>query len=409
MKTRAETPRQWPEGFLWGTGASSTQCEGAAAASDWYAWERAGHAPPSGTGNGFGDRHAEDFALLAGLGLKHHRLSIEWARIEPEEGVHDPRAIEHYRSVLMAAAAAGVRPWVCLHHFTLPVWFARRGGFLVERNRTRYWARHVDFIADTFGEFVSGWQPVNETNYYPTAAYLGRGFPPGHDDPAQWRTASQQIQLATAEAAMRLKQTGAPVSSVFGLSTVELLDQEDASREFAEYFYAANWSAGLSLFRDGVLKIPGCTPVERADLAGCFDLIGFSYYCAFGVRRGQLAVYPEQRPISPLGYAIWPDGLRLVLDRLRAEVPGTPLLVAEYGIGTDDDQIRADYLKAGLDITHDAIARGIDIRGFFHWTSVDNYEWLHGHDLKFGIIDRARRVKPSADILRREAREGARD
>ena len=116
---------------MWGTGASSTQCEGAAPASDWADWERAGHAPPSGDGNGFGRRYAEDFTTLASLGLRHHRLSIEWARVEPEEGRHDDNAIAHYRAVLEAARDAGVVPWVCLHHFTLPRWFANQGGFLV--------------------------------------------------------------------------------------------------------------------------------------------------------------------------------------------------------------------------------------------------------------------------------------
>jgi beta-glucosidase len=104
----------WPDGFLWGTGASSTQCEGAAPASDWIDWERAGHAPPSGDGNGFATRYRDDFALYAGLGLTEHRLSIEWARIEPEEGRRDPAAIEHYRTVLTAARDAGISPWVCL-------------------------------------------------------------------------------------------------------------------------------------------------------------------------------------------------------------------------------------------------------------------------------------------------------
>ena len=111
---------------MWGTGASSTQCEGAAPASDWLAWENAGRAPRSGDGNGFAHRYAEDFALLASLGLTHHRISIEWARIEPEPGVHDQAAVEHYLAVLSAARAAGVEPWVCLHHFTAPA-LVRRG------------------------------------------------------------------------------------------------------------------------------------------------------------------------------------------------------------------------------------------------------------------------------------------
>src|SRR5262249_29446834 len=108
----------WPEGFMWGTGASSTQCEGAAPASDWIDWERAGQPPESGDGNGFADHYADDFRTYASLGLTHHRLSIEWARIEPAEGEHDADAIAHYRRVLEAARDAGVVPWVCLHHFT---------------------------------------------------------------------------------------------------------------------------------------------------------------------------------------------------------------------------------------------------------------------------------------------------
>ena len=388
---------------MWGTGASSTQSEGAAPHSDWIEWERTGHAPNSLNGNEFGTRYANDFALLSNLGLTHHRLSLEWARIEPSEGVYDQQAISHYRDMLIAANSAGIQPWVCLHHFTLPKWFADLGGFLVNNNRVTYWTRHVDFMANTFGDLVFGWQPVNETNYYPAAAYLGRGWSPWHNDRDEYRTVSQQMHLATAEAAVRLKQTGKPVASIFGLSTLELLDDSPATNEFATRFYNANWNAGIGLFRDGVLNFADRDPIVRPDLQGSFDLLGFSYYCANGVRNGHIVPYPETNDPSPLGYSIWPDGLGLVLDRLHTELPNTPLLIAEYGVGTGDDSLRTEYLRAGLDITHDAIARGIDIRGLFHWTAVDNYEWLHGFDLQFGIINADRTMKPSAKLLQREA------
>jgi beta-glucosidase len=394
---------QWPEGFMWGTGASSTQCEGASPASDWWDWERSGHAPLSGEGNGFAVRYAEDFRLLAGLGLRHHRLSIDWARVEPEPGRHDHAAITHYRDVLAAALDAGVEPWVCLHHFTLPRWFADAGGFLVEANRTGGWARHVEFIAETFGDLVRGWQPVNETNYYAFAAYRGRGWPPGHNDFAECAQVSQAMQLATAEAAVRLRQTGAPVASIFGLSGIKALDDTPETTRLAGLLNDLNWRAGLELFRDGVFGVPGLEPAERPDLAGSFDLIGFSFYSTTGIRKGALVPYPPDASVSPLGYGIWADGLGLVLDRLHEVVPGTPLLVAEYGIGTSDDSQRAGYLLRGLQVTNDAIARGIDVRGLFHWTAVDNYEWLHGYDVQFGIIDRDRNIRPSARVLQREA------
>ena len=384
---------------MWGTAASSTQCEGAAPASDWWAWERAGHAPLSAEGNGFATRYAEDFALLAGLGLTHHRLSIEWARVEPEPGLHDERAIDHYRSVLAAAHDAGVSPWVCLHHFTLPRWFADAGGFLVEANRIGAWVRHVEFVAETFGELVAGWQPVNEANYYGEVAYGGQGWPPGHDDPVERAVVDEAIQLANAEAAVRLRQTGAPASSIFGLSTFVAHDDDPATVALVDQLYATLWTPGLGLFRDGVLRVPGRRPVSRDDLAGAFDLIGFSYYATIGVRNGSRAIHPADSARSPLGYGIFPDGLGLVLDRLHAELPDTPLLVAEYGVGTDDDHLRAAYLERGVEIVRDALGRGVDIRGLFHWTAVDNYEWLHGYELAFGIIDRNRRVRQSAAVL----------
>jgi len=163
------------------------------------------------------------------------------------------------------------------------------------------------------------------------------------------------------------------------------------------------WPIGSDPFRDGVLRIPGRAPIERPDLAGSFDLIGFSYYATMGVAAGRMVPYPADKAVSPLGYAIWAEGLDLVLTRLAEELPNTPLLVAEFGIGTDDDEERAQYLRDGLAVVDAALDRGVEIRGLFHWTGVDNYEWNHGYDVSFGLIDRERRVRPSARVLAAEA------
>ena len=146
----------WPEGFIWGTGASSTQAEGAAPGSDWWAWEQAGRVPRSGDGNGFATRHAEDFALYVEHGLTHHRLSLEWARLEPRQGQHDTAEVERYQAMLTAARDTGVSIWACLHHFSLPGWFADDlGGFRDDRQGRLVWSRHVDWVAETFGDLVS--------------------------------------------------------------------------------------------------------------------------------------------------------------------------------------------------------------------------------------------------------------
>jgi beta-glucosidase len=393
----------WPEGFWWGTGASSTQCEGAAPASDWIDWEKSGRVPVSGNGNDFATRYAEDFGLYASLGLTHHRLSLDWARIEPEPGVRDPEVVAHYRDVLQAARDAGITPGACLHHFTLPRWVAASGGFADEVVRTGPWARHVAFVADTFGDLVAGWKPMNEANLYPLLGYRLGAIPPGHHDRDEEAAVLEQVLLANAEAAVRLRATGAPVMSIFGLATYEPADDADATAATVAGLYAAMWDPWLGLQRDGVLQVPGREPVERPDLAGAFDLIGFSYYFALGVRDGAIGLHPDGARTSPLGYGVWPDGVGRVLDRLHAELPGTPLVVAEFGIGTDDDTERAAYLQRGLAVVREALARGVDVRGFFHWTGVDNYEWSHGYDVKFGILTADRLVRSSAEVLREAA------
>ena len=204
-----------------------------------------------------------------------------------------------------------------------------------------------------------------------------------------------------------MKQTGAPVASIFSLQTAVAQDDDAATRRMIERVYTTHWSTWLDLFREGLLRVPGRARVERPDLAGAFDWIGFSFYSTIGVRAGRMSVHPPGAPVSPLGYGIWADGLGLVLDRLHAELPNTPLLVAEYGVGTDDDTLREAYLERGLEITRAAIARGVDVRGFFHWTAVDNYEWLLGYDVAFGLFDRERKPRPSARVLEREARSSA--
>jgi len=389
---------------MWGTAGSSTQCEGAAPTSDWWDWERQGNAPASGDGNGFATRYSEDFLLLARLGLTHHRMSIDWARLEPEEGRRDPVAVEHYRRLLATARGAGIAPWVCLHHFTLPRWFAELGGFTVERNRTEHWRRHVEFVAETFDDLVFGWLPINETNYYARAAYGGGGWPPGHNDAAEVAVVEEAMHLASAEACVLLKSTRALVVTMLGLAPIVPQDEDPETSAAAQAIYDVLWAPGIGLYRDGILRVPGRDPVSRVDLAGAADMFGFSYYSAIGVRNGRHVRHPPTAPISPLGYGIWAAGISLVLEGLSEALPGTPLLVSEYGIGTDDDDARSAYLEEGVSAVNDAVNKGCDVRGFFHWCAVDNYEWLHGYDVKFGIIDADRRIKPSAMVLEREAR-----
>lgn len=394
----------------WGTGSSSTQCEGAASASDWLAWERAGRAPRSGDGNGFASWYATDFALLAEHGLAHHRLSIEWARIEPEPGRIDPDEVDRYREILLAARAAGIRVWVCLHHFTLPGWFGTdEHGFTEPRSRTYFWPRHVDFVAETFGDLVFGWKPVNEPSVYALLGWLTGMNPPGRRDRAGFSEALEAIHLATFEAALRLRGGGQPVASVQALMPVTAADDSAEAHERARLVDDVLFGCWMGAVRDGSLQVPGRGPVERPELRDAFDLIGFSYYGAATVKAdGSFGPYPPDIEPSPLGYSPWSEGLGVVLHRLADELPGHPLLIAEHGLGTTDDARREAFLRASLEETERAVADGIDLRGFFHWTSVDNYEWHLGDRLPFGLFDRDRNPKPSAAVMREAATKAIR-
>lgn len=392
----------FPDGFWWGTAASATQTEGAAPASDWYALERAGLVPPSGDGNGFARRFAEDFALYAQYGLTHHRLSIEWARIEPEEGRRDDAAVEHYLEVLTAARDAGVAVWVCLHHFTLPGWFTEtgEGGFLDGRARSYHWPRHVAFCAETFGDLVHGWKPVNEPAAY-ASIYLQGGRPWSRLDLPRAYDAMAAMLLAQREAWRELRGGGRPVATIHNLSPVFTTADTVPATRTARALEEIGWRMWLRAERDGVLAVPGRPEREVPDLREACDLIGFSYYSATGVdAAGDAVPYPPGARVGPLGYAPWSEGLDHVLHRLHDELPGRPLLVCEHGVGTDDDEWRCEVLRESLRILDDAIAEGIDVRGFFHWTGVDNYEWLHGFGVPFGCFTRDREPRPSAELLR---------
>ncbi|MEZ5145120.1 MAG: family 1 glycosylhydrolase [Acidimicrobiales bacterium] len=397
-----------PEGFWWGTAASSNQTEGSAPRGSWRRWEDLGRVPRSGEGNGFGTRYAEDFALFAEHGLTHHRLSLEWARLEPEEGRHDPGAVEHYRSVLTAARDAGVEVWVCLHHFTLPGWFGDdRRGFLDEDGRGYFWPRHVDFVAETFGDLVHGWKPINEPVAYAFGAYLMGQYPPGRKSFDDFAEALEATLLANHEAWRLLRSGSQPVVTIMNLSPTyaAVRSREPDERELADanarLFDDVLFSSWIRALRDGILAVPGRTRREVPEMAGSFDHIGFSYYNANSVYADlSTGPYPADGRVGPMGYAPWPEGLGIVLRRLADELPGRSFVVAELGFGTDDDEWRCDLLRDSLVEVERAIDDGVDVRGVFHWTGVDNYEWDHGFDVRFGLFDRDRNAKGSAGLAR---------
>ena len=378
----------WPEGFIWGTAASSTQTEGAAPGSDWHAFEQAGRVPSSGTGNGFRTRYAEDFALYADHGLTHHRLSLEWARLEPRQGEHDPAEVERYRAMLQAAEDAGVSIWACLHHFSLPGWFADDlGGFRDDRQGRLVWCRHVDWVAETFGDLVAGWKPINEPGFYALGSHLLGLLPPARQDHAEAEQVLATVHHAGADAARLLRSPTTPVASIQSLSPIFCVADTPAARSTAQQLEARLWAAWA-----------GESHLET------YDYLGFSYYSATGVLAdGSLGRWPSDGVPGPQGYVRWAEGFAHILERLTDDHPSRPLLVCEAGIGTDDEEERAGYVREVLHHVQEAMAAGADVRGLFWWTGVDCYEWHQGDTVDFGLFDRNRNPTPAAEIAKAAA------
>jgi len=294
--------------------------------------------------------------------------------------------------VLTAAREAGVSPWVCLHHFTLPGWFTEMGGgFVDDRARSYYWARHVAFCAETFGDLVFGWKPINEP-----AAYAGI-YPHGQK---RFDMLGAML-LAQRDAWRELRGGGKPVATVHDLSPVFTVADTVPADAMHGRIEAMMWEVWMRADRDGVLELPGRAAREVPDLRAACDLIGFSYYSATGVdAEAKIVPYPPSARVGPMGYAPWSEGLAMVLHRLHDELPGRPLLICEHGVGTDDYEWRCDVLRESLTLVEQAIDDGVDVRGFFHWTGVDNYEWHHGFDVQFGCFTRDREPRGSAELLR---------
>ncbi|MDG4825296.1 family 1 glycosylhydrolase [Asanoa sp. WMMD1127] len=388
----------FPTDFIWGAATAAHQVEGGNVNSDWWDFE---HAPgtaavePSGDAIDHYHRYADDFALLRSLGHNAHRLSVEWARIEPAPGEFSPAALGHYRRVLTALVDARLTPFVTLHHFTLPRWFAARGGWLAP-DAVELFGRYCRTVGAALGDLMPFVGTVNEPQMIALHGYLEGYHPPGLTNPVLWRRVGGVLRAAHHEAVRAIRAT-APTAKA-GLC-VQLPLLAPARDDPACH-------ALLALMRHEI--------AERYldDVSG--DWLGVQYYRKQWVDPASptwFAPPPADVPTTQMGWAVHPDGLRQVLHH-AGERTGLPLFVTENGIATADDVERVDYLDGHLAAVARARAEGVDVRGYLHWSAFDNFEWSEGYRPTFGLVavdrvrDFARVPKPSAYAFGRVAATG---
>jgi len=395
----------FPALFFWGTAASAHQVEGGCTNNNWSHFE--GLSDPSGrpriqSGHRSGracehwTRFREDIALMKALGLNAYRFSVEWSKIEPEEGKFSGTALAHYEEVVDALLGAGIEPIVTLHHFTDPLWFSSAGGFLRDDSpavATRFAAK----VFEQLSPRVRIWCTVNEPAVYAVAGYLTREFPPAIHEPQSMARVLANLLRTHASIYYSCKQRN-PDAEI-GLPTNVFFYEPAACwnplDQIAAYYADRNFNhAILEYLTTGrfVLSLPGLVRCAADHgMPDNSDFVGLNYYTRFHLRFAPWTmkkIVPVHRSTvderTDMGWEIYPEGISRALD-LVASHTGKPILVTENGIADDSDQKRARFIREHVCRVLEARWRGVNVRGYFYWTLMDNFEWTHGYTKRFGL------------------------
>lgn len=378
----------FPKEFIWGVATSAYQTEGNNTNTDWQVWEKNKkpnqHYPNDecGIACDFYNRYDEDLDLCQKLSVQAFRFSIEWARIEPTEGVFDQKEIEHYKNVLLAAKKRGLKTFVTLHHFTIPIWFSKKGGFLNPRCAF-YFARYANVCAENFGNLIYIFLTINEPQVYALMGYTLGVWPPN-------------IKSYLASLAVQINLMRAHRAAYDAIKSVNKSYQVGIVKQLVWYKPVDGVTHFVNKLTSLVLHFLNCEfflmPIESK-----LDLIGVNHY--FSIRVKNFKQYRLHERDSDMEWGIHPEGLENVLLALKRYK--LPIYVTENGLADIRDSQRISFLNDMLATCYKALGQGVDLRGYFYWSLTDNYEWHHGFWPRFGLIeiDRehnlARKPRPS--------------
>ena len=405
----------FPKGFLWGTATASHQVEGGNTNNNWYRWEQEGHtAHKSGNASDWWNgRWKEDFDRAAEAGQNAHRLSVEWSRIQPAADRWDENALEHYRSMLRGLRDRGITPMVTLHHFTDPLWLGEMGGWETQAVVPLF-EKYSRKVVESLKDYCSLWCTINEPNVYSIEGYIRANFPPGKSD----LKLSLQVQsnLARAHAvAYRLiheLQNEARVGYALHFRPQEPFHAwNPLDRLMRNIKFEAINMAFPSAISTGVMHSP-IGKIRVPEVKGTQDFLGLNYYSvdtvAFDLRKPEelfsRSFFREGSDLADAGMnSNTPEGFFWSMKWAVRNYPGLPILITENGIEDATDRIRPRYLAEHVHAMWRAVNFNWLVKGYFHWSLVDNFEWERGWTQRFGLwgIDtetQQRTKRPSADL-----------
>ena len=397
---------KFPEGFLWGSGTSAHQVEGGLN-NDWTEWEKISAERLAVQAKNFWqewqwkkfsemlksenyisgracdhyNRYEEDFDIAKSLNQNAHRLSIEWSRIEPEEGRFDEKEIEHYKKVISALRERGIEPFVTIWHWPLPLWLARKGG-LTNKKLPFYFSRYAEKLVSAFGE-VKYWITFNEPEIYSFNCFLRGVWPPQTKNPLTYLAVINNLIKSHRGMYKAIKKIN-PGAQI-GIA---------AHNVYFEAYKNRAVNIVLKKIIDWWWNYHFLNQIRDTQ-----DFIGLNFYfhhrINYGFRKN------ENKIISDLGWELYPEGIYDVLIGLKKYQK--PIYITENGLADSADEKRAWYIKEVLKGIHRAIGEGTDVRGYLHWSLTDFIEWDKGFWPRFGLVEinretLKRKIRPSAYV-----------
>jgi len=390
---------EFPKGFLWGSATSAYQVEGGNN-NDWTAWEKVpGHIKDKtvcGRAADHYNRYKADFQLAKKLNQNAHRLSIEWSRIEPEEGKWNMKEVEHYKNVLMELQKNGMVVFLNLFHFTNPAWIAENGAW-TNKKTVAHFERYVRFVVSNLGDQVDFWLTVNEPLINVTLGYFLGEWPPGKKGFWSAIKAFRNLTIAHRRAYKIIHQ---------------LLDRKGQK---AKVGFANNTASFYTYRKDKFLDY---LFVRLSDFIGndlfyfftgkTHDFIGLNYYFHYRIKKPDLSAFSrfasaekEGRDASDLGWEINPQGIFDAL--LDVNKYGLPIYIIENGVAAAIDHRRQRFIVSYLKEVYHAIKDGVPVAGYFYWSLLDGFEWENGYAPCYGLVEvdfqtMERRVRSSAKL-----------
>ncbi|MDA8169653.1 MAG: family 1 glycosylhydrolase [Nitrospiraceae bacterium] len=378
--------------FLWGVATSAFQLDGSPSA-DWTSWDPALGEKPGLTGHR--EVYRQDLRLLKELGVNAYRFSIEWSRIEPEEGRWDEGALAFYGELVEILRSYQIEPMLTLNHFTHPLWFAEKYPWHHEGSTEKFLRFAGKVLSVIKG--VRYWITFNEPYVLVLGGYFEGCMPPGLRDPSRGFRALTNILVCHSGLYRMIhdRVPGAMVSLAHNMAAIAPWHPWNPLDRLLSRLGTRFYNRSLiEVFMTGILsmKLPFSKELKtEVPVKGKLDFLGVNYYTRTHLRFNPLKnFFVELRHkdvhgygLTDLGWEVHPDGLHKVLK--YASRLGVPIIITENGIATKDDEKKKQFIKMHMDALRGCIDGGIGVRGYFYWSFMDNYEWLQGFDSRFGL------------------------